>query len=629
MAVYLTDSDVGERLTAVEGRAWYASVGHRQVAAYQRAFQAFLTELAGEPWNASDSPWLNDGGRTLEPAFYGDGGYSRYRVAGDGELILWGTSTRPEKAREAQAQGFTVYGGTRNPGYRVSKQKASKAEGQALSRVFAGASWEFRQHRRIPYAEAFDLAEQLIDQALAAGFDVSLAQSYLPSTPSRHASLDLLGPALIDFMSGGAPLYVVASDDHFREHRCFLSGSTLGLDPEVLTPAQVSVLLDGEGSPEYAAVSAEVAPFVQPIASFPLGETFLLQGGGMSTAPQWALMAALDNLFPFEPPSGGNWQANPGMPPEMIDALVSGMGRELNEAGLSPDLAPALFDSALDAGLDLNELWVNLQVMARRDPTLIVYLAGQRLAAYLLGEPAAVLVSFESWIVPSASVYWILPGGALAVDEADFLRAELELARPLETFSELDFAFVPPGTLANLLDQPDWTKIGVIGALFRFPRPEDNPWETNPTTAELVAQGLGALERTPSGRSAGPEGDRREYPWIKPRAWVPPSAVQSNAEEGLALRAYNESARGLKRPGGTEIGVARAVQLSSGAPITPRAAKRMVAYFSRHQVDQQAQGWGDLERPSPGFVAWLLWGGDEGWAWARQLVAQMQQRGQR
>ena len=105
--------------------------------------------------------------------------------------------------------------------------------------------------------------------------------------------------------------------------------------------------------------------------------------------------------------------------------------------------------------------------------------------------------------------------------------------------------------------------------------------------------------------------------------WVPPKSVQLNAELGLALRVFNEESRGLKRPGGTEIGVARAVQLSSGKPVTPRAAKRMSAYFSRHQKDKQAAGWGDEEKPSPGYVAWLLWGSDEGWAWANRLVAEM------
>lgn len=137
------------------------------------------------------------------------------------------------------------------------------------------------------------------------------------------------------------------------------------------------------------------------------------------------------------------------------------------------------------------------------------------------------------------------------------------------------------------------------------------------TTRKLlkdVPKLLKALEKTAGGRPAGAMG---------PLKYAPPKAVQRNAELGLALRIYNEEVRGLKRPGGTEIGVARAVQLVSGKPITPRAAKRMVSFFRRHETYKQTEGWGDPDEPTPSFVSWLLWGGDEGWAWTKSLVARM------
>jgi hypothetical protein len=39
----------------------------------------------------------------------------------------------------------------------------------------------------------------------------------------------------------------------------------------------------------------------------------------------------------------------------------------------------------------------------------------------------------------------------------------------------------------------------------------------------------------------------------------------------------------------------------------------MVAYFARHEIDREGDGWGV---DSPGWQAWLLWGGDAGRAWA-------------
>jgi len=42
----------------------------------------------------------------------------------------------------------------------------------------------------------------------------------------------------------------------------------------------------------------------------------------------------------------------------------------------------------------------------------------------------------------------------------------------------------------------------------------------------------------------------------------------------------------------------------------------MVSFFARHEVDKRAKNFGNEENPSAGYVAWLLWGGDEGRAWA-------------
>jgi len=42
----------------------------------------------------------------------------------------------------------------------------------------------------------------------------------------------------------------------------------------------------------------------------------------------------------------------------------------------------------------------------------------------------------------------------------------------------------------------------------------------------------------------------------------------------------------------------------------------MVSFFARHEVDKQGEGWGV---DSKGYQAWLLWGGEPGRAWAKQI----------
>lgn len=94
--------------------------------------------------------------------------------------------------------------------------------------------------------------------------------------------------------------------------------------------------------------------------------------------------------------------------------------------------------------------------------------------------------------------------------------------------------------------------------------------------------------------------------------FIPPEEVARNAHKGLKLR--EKFGRG-----GTHVGVARAHQLSSGDYIDPETIQRMVSYFARHAVDKRAPRFGNEENPSAGYVAWLLWGGDEGRAWAEKL----------
>ena len=100
--------------------------------------------------------------------------------------------------------------------------------------------------------------------------------------------------------------------------------------------------------------------------------------------------------------------------------------------------------------------------------------------------------------------------------------------------------------------------------------------------------------------------------------FTPPKGVRKAAKQGLELR--KEYGRG-----GTEVGVARARDLSNGRPVSPETARRMKAYFDRHESDKQGEGWnpGEDGYPSAGRIAWLLWGGDPGQAWAEKLCRQM------
>jgi hypothetical protein len=72
--------------------------------------------------------------------------------------------------------------------------------------------------------------------------------------------------------------------------------------------------------------------------------------------------------------------------------------------------------------------------------------------------------------------------------------------------------------------------------------------------------------------------------------------------------------------GGTAVGVSRARDISNRKSLSKRTINRMISFFARHEVDKKAEGFRQGEKgfPSNGRIAWDLWGGDVGRAWAKR-----------
>ncbi len=98
----------------------------------------------------------------------------------------------------------------------------------------------------------------------------------------------------------------------------------------------------------------------------------------------------------------------------------------------------------------------------------------------------------------------------------------------------------------------------------------------------------------------------------------PNEGMKVEAQKGLDWR--EEFGRG-----GTRVGAVRARQIVAGENLSDDTIKRMFSFFSRHEVDKEAEGFnsGEDGYPSNGRIAWALWGGDAGFAWSRRLVEQM------
>jgi hypothetical protein len=151
--------------------------------------------------------------------------------------------------------------------------------------------------------------------------------------------------------------------------------------------------------------------------------------------------------------------------------------------------------------------------------------------------------------------------------------------------------------------------------------PISRPWGVfNDATAQLMgchASEDDAQEQI-AALYASEDIQRAKYDGID---FTPPDGARKEAEKGLKWR--KEYGRG-----GTPVGWARARDIANGVALSPETINRMVAFFSRHQGNESAEGWspGEDGFPSNGRIAWALWGGDPGRTWANKVKNQMDSR---
>ena len=113
--------------------------------------------------------------------------------------------------------------------------------------------------------------------------------------------------------------------------------------------------------------------------------------------------------------------------------------------------------------------------------------------------------------------------------------------------------------------------------------------------------------------------DEEEEKAISDIDFKPTAGMAVEAQRGLDWR--KEFGRG-----GTNVGSTRASQLIKRENLSPDTVKRMYSFFSRHEVDKQAEGFkqGEKGYPSAGRIAWALWGGDAGFSWSKKKRDQIE-----
>jgi hypothetical protein len=126
------------------------------------------------------------------------------------------------------------------------------------------------------------------------------------------------------------------------------------------------------------------------------------------------------------------------------------------------------------------------------------------------------------------------------------------------------------------------------------------------------------------GLQANPTDEEIYHPLATP-AIIPTQSVNKSFKATATETMKTEARKGLAwreefGRGGTDVGINRAKQISAGESLSEEDILDMYSFFSRHEVDKQAEGFkpGQKGYPSNGRIAWSLWGGDAGFSWSKK-----------
>jgi HK97 family phage prohead protease len=99
----------------------------------------------------------------------------------------------------------------------------------------------------------------------------------------------------------------------------------------------------------------------------------------------------------------------------------------------------------------------------------------------------------------------------------------------------------------------------------------------------------------------------------------PTAGMASAARRGLKLHEEGKSGDGLKPET-----VARANRLARREEMNEDWVREMNAWFARHESASKSPGWDKAGEEKPGFVAWLLWGGNAAKNWSARKVKELE-----
>jgi hypothetical protein len=142
---------------------------------------------------------------------------------------------------------------------------------------------------------------------------------------------------------------------------------------------------------------------------------------------------------------------------------------------------------------------------------------------------------------------------------------------------------------------------------------EENEMEATPYSIGMMYQDAQAVDIS----SMTMEQENEMEMMSKAEAYSPNDGMKAAARRAIKWKEDGEATGA-----GTPVGWGRARDIVAGRSMSLSVVRRMFSFFSRHEVDKQADGFsaGEEGYPSNGRIMWDAWGGDAGFSWSRAIV---------
>jgi hypothetical protein len=142
---------------------------------------------------------------------------------------------------------------------------------------------------------------------------------------------------------------------------------------------------------------------------------------------------------------------------------------------------------------------------------------------------------------------------------------------------------------------------------------EENEMEATPYSIGMMYQDAQVVDVS----SMTMEQENEMEMLAKAETYSPNDGMKSAARRAIKWREDGEATGA-----GTPVGWGRARDIVAGRSMSLSVVRRMFSFFSRHEVDKQADGFsaGEEGYPSNGRIMWDAWGGDAGFSWSRAIV---------